>query len=170
MWLEPSPTLNPEAKTAIEDADIVVVAPGNLYGSLAPALVIPGMREALRASNAKKVYVCNLVTKLGQTDDFTVQNFADEIERFAGEPFLYYVLYNSHLPSQSLLEKYSQKGEFAVISKKKKTSYTLCPADLIAADIHLPNNQNDPIAHTRTLIRHDPDKIARQLMKIYFEN
>ena len=84
MWLEPLAEPNPRAIKAIETADIVVIAPGNLYGSLAPALIVPGIGEALERSSAFKVYVCNLVTKPGQTDGFKVSDFADEIERFAG--------------------------------------------------------------------------------------
>ncbi len=66
MTLVPDAALNPNARQSIMEADIVVIAPGNMYGSLAPALVVPGMSEALNATQAKKVYVCNLVTKPGK--------------------------------------------------------------------------------------------------------
>ena len=62
----------------------MVIAPGLLYGSLAPALLVRGVTRALAETKAKKVYVCNLVTKPTQTDGFTVADFADEIERFQG--------------------------------------------------------------------------------------
>jgi uncharacterized cofD-like protein len=104
MHLMPKAELNPAARRAIMEADIVVIAPGNLYGSLAPALIVPGMSQALNETDAKKVYVCNLVTKPGQTDDFTVADFAHEVERF-GDFKLDYVLYNEHKPAQDLIDR-----------------------------------------------------------------
>jgi uncharacterized cofD-like protein len=61
--LEPEANINPRAKRAIVEADLVVIAPGLLYGSLAPALLVKGVTRALAESKAKKIYVCNLVTK-----------------------------------------------------------------------------------------------------------
>lgn len=171
FWLEPKARLNHAAKTAIEEADIVVIAPGNLYGSLAPALIVPGVKDALQKSKAKKVYVSNLVTKPGQTDHFHVHDFANEIERLAGGQFLDYVLYNSERPSRELMTKYAHDGEFAVEVNKlafKEAHYKAVPANLLADDIWQNKNDSDPIAHTRTFIRHDSDKIARQIMKLYF--
>lgn len=64
-------------------ADIVVIAPGNLYASLAPALVVDGLKRALEETTAKVIYICNLVTKPNQTDRFLVDDYAEEIERFS---------------------------------------------------------------------------------------
>ena len=79
VWLEPEADANPEATKAILEADMVIIAPGNLYGSLAPARVISGIQEALKTTKAKCVYVANLVTKPGPTDGFSVKDFADEM-------------------------------------------------------------------------------------------
>lgn len=171
LWLEPEAALNPIAKQAIAEADLVVIAPGNLYGSLAPALIVPGLGKELAATTAKKVYICNLVTKPGQTDGFSVADFADEIHRLAGTEFLDYVLYNISQPSDELLGKYAQEGEYAVTlddHKLEGAPYQAKGADLISDIIWQGSRPSDPIAHTRTLIRHDPDKVARQIMKIYF--
>lgn len=171
MRLEPAPTLNPKAHQAILDADLVVIAPGNLYGSLAPALIVPGMSDVLNATGAKKVYVCNLVTKPGQTDGFTVSDFAAEIERF-GDFKLDYVLYNDAKPSDELLERYAKEGEYGVEYDKailKGQHYEAKPGRFISSEFAASNSgKADPIAATRTLIRHDADTIARQLMRIYF--
>lgn len=169
--LDPHPAINPRATEAILRADIVVIAPGNLYGSLAPALIVPGMREALNETKAKKVYVCNLVTKPGQTDGFTVSDFADEIERFANCE-LDYVLYNTVKPNEALLKKYAHEGELPVDFNKahlKKQHYRAKGGEFIAHTvIRKKRHDADPIAASRTLIRHDGDAIARALMKIYF--
>ncbi|MDO4712758.1 MAG: YvcK family protein [Candidatus Saccharibacteria bacterium] len=172
-WLELSPpaSINPRARQAILDADLVVVAPGLLYGSLAPALLVRGVTRALAETSAKKVYVCNLVNKPGQTDDFTVIEYADEIERFSGVK-LDYVLYNNHRPNQKLIDRYARDGEMLVEwdeAALAKKHYHASGKRLIAETVWV--NQNaaaDPLAAQRSLIRHDADRVARELMRIYF--
>lgn len=171
LWLEPKAKLNPKAKEAIIKADMIVIAPGNLYGSLAPALIVPGLFRVLKSSPAKKIYVCNLVTKPGQTDGFKVHDFADEIERFAGGRFLTHVIFNTEKPSQELLEKYANDGEYAVDYDNeplKRAHYVPKGANIISKTVQSRRLKHDPLAKVRTLIRHDPDKVARQLMRIYF--
>jgi uncharacterized cofD-like protein len=170
--LKPQATINPDAKTAIEEADIVVIAPGNLYGSIAPALVVGGVADAIKATAAQKVYVCNLVTKPGQTDGFTVGEYAAEIERFLDGAKLDIVLYNSKKPSDDLISRYAHDGEFPVEWDEAKLAaahYDARGMSLVAGEIWQDKNSaNDPIANTRTLIRHDSDAVARELMRIYF--
>ncbi|MDO4870795.1 MAG: YvcK family protein [Candidatus Saccharibacteria bacterium] len=170
IWLEPSASANPVAIGAIMNADMVIVAPGGLYGSLAPALLVNGVGEALEQTKALKVYVCNLMTKPGQTDNFMVHDFADEIERFAGVNFLDVVLFNTELPSGELIEKYARDNERPVKYNEKKLlnkKYHALGAKLLSRDIWQPTSKSDPIAASRTLIRHDPDLIAETLLEIY---
>lgn len=172
-WIELTPDahINPQARKAILEADLVIMAPGLLYGSLAPALIVKGVTRALAETSAKKVYVCNLVTKPSQTDGFTVEDFADEIERFSGVQ-LDYVLYNNHRPPASLIDRYAHDGEFLVEWDDKelhKKHYRAVGKRLIADGAWVnANAQNDPLAAERSLIRHDADRVARELMRIYF--
>lgn len=171
IWLEPEAEVNPAAIDAIKDADVVVIAPGNLYGSLAPALVVPGIGQALRDTKATRVYVSNLVTKPGSTDGFKVHDFADEIERLAGGRMLDYVIYNTSKPDAALLERYAHEGEYGVesdIEAFESRPWSAVGARLLAADVWAGPQQSDPLAHTRSYIRHDADAVARQLMRIYF--
>lgn len=171
IWLEPDATANPAAIDAIMNADVVVVAPGNLYGSLGPALVVPGIGKALCETKATRVYVSNLVTKPGSTDGFKVHDFADELERLAGGRFLDYVIYNTRKPSDELLERYAHEGEYGVdsdVEAFEARPWSAVGARLVAADLWDGAQSSDPLAHTRSFIRHDPDAIARQLMRIYF--
>lgn len=171
IWLEPEAVVNPRAIEAITSADVVVVAPGNLYGSLAPALSVPGIGDALRSTSAKCVYIANLVTKPGPTDGFQVHDFADEIERLAGGAFLDYVVFNTDHPSQELLDKYAQEGEYGVgIDNEQitKRTWRAKGVPIIARSTWGGAQASDPLAATRSLIRHDADAIARQLMRIYF--
>jgi len=171
LWLEPKPKANPSAIEAILAADIVVIAPGSIYTSLGPALAVPGVGKALRKTKAKKIYISNLVNKPGQTDNFAVHDYAAEIERLAGGEFLNYVIYNVHQPSKKLLENYAAEGELPVeidAAALKNAHYKPKGAELLASEIWQSTNKKDPLASQRTLIRHDPDAVARAIMKIYF--
>jgi uncharacterized cofD-like protein len=170
FWLEPEATASPRALRAIDQADMIIIAPGNLYESLAPALVVPGIGEALTKSKAQKVYVCNLVTKPGQTDNFKVHDYAAEIERFAGKPFLDAIIYNTQKPSDELLKKYAHEGELSVEYDRavlKDAHYLAVGANLLAGEIWQNVNKSDPIAETRTLIRHDSEATARVILELY---
>lgn len=172
IWLEPEAVVNPIAIEAIHEADIVVVAPGNLYGSLGPALVVPGVGEALRSTKAKCVYISNLVTKPGPTDGFAVHDFATELERLAGGEFLDYVIYNTLTPSQALLERYAQEGEYPVRVDDKAlviAHYHAQGKKIMALDAWSGAQASDPLASTRSFIRHDSDAVARAIMRLYFD-
>lgn len=168
IWLEPEASITDSAKSAIADADIVVIAPGNLYGSLAPALVVRGMREALATTQAKRVYVSNLVTKPGQTEGFKVHDFADEIERFIGAKVLDYVIFNTDEPTPSMLSDYTHDGEYVLefdLDTMASQHYQAIGLPLIAKDpVH--QKLGDKISSDRTLIRHDSDLLAKEVIKL----
>ncbi len=171
MELEPEANINPDAIQAILEADQVVIAPGSLYCSLAPALLVKGLTSVLNKSKAKKIYVCNLVNKPGETAGFEVDDFAKEIERFSGMK-LDYVLYNNHRPANRLMERYAHDGELIVEWDEKKLAkkhYKAIGKKFVADRPYLAvQNASDPLAAERSLIRHDADRVARELMRIYF--
>ncbi len=170
LRLDPKPEANPSAVKAIERADIVIIAPGNLYGSLAPALLVPGIGEALARTKALRVYVANLVTKPGQTDGYDVCDFADEIERFAGTSFIDALFYNTEKPSAQLLKRYAADGELPVESdarRAKGSRYDVVGAPLVSRQITFKRQNADPIAANRTLIRHDGNSVADAILEYY---
>lgn len=157
--LEPEAHITPEAKQAILDADMIVIAPGSLYSSLAAALVVDGVAEAMAQSRAHKVFVCNLVSEHGQTDGFGVHDYAAEIERFLGNKVqLDIVLYNTHEPAPALLKRYKEEDRTWVPFDEtllSKQHYIAIGGDFVADG----NGQ-------RTLIRHNPDKIAAKILQL----
>lgn len=166
--LEPHAWINPAAKQAIEQADLVVIAPGNFYGSLVPALIVDGVAEALQNSLGKVVQVINLVTKPGQTDGWSVADYVEELERFIGSDTVDYVLYNTKKPTKAMLHKYAADGEFPVIYEKAgflNKNYIAIGEEILGSQV-IKTRRGDKLS--RTLIRHDADKVARQLMKIYY--
>jgi uncharacterized cofD-like protein len=89
VWLEPEDVRAfPGAVQAILSADLIVVGPGSLFTSVLPNLLIREIREALVASRALKIFVCNVATQPGETDGFSVKDHLDAIERHMGvQPF-----------------------------------------------------------------------------------
>ncbi len=168
--LEPKAKITLAAEQAILEADVVVIAPGNLYGSLAPALIVDGVSKALTETKASIIYVCNLVTKPLQTDDFFVHDYVSEIERFIGAQVIDYVIYNTDEPTPARLRKYSNEGEFMVefdLEKLSHQKYKAIGLPLIATTLISEEIKNaDPIGHSRSLIRHNNDILARELVRI----
>ena len=168
LSLVPVASANPTAIAAIEQADIVVIAPGDLYTSLGPLLVIGGIGEALKKTSALKLYVSNLVSKKGQTDKFTVSDHAAEIERFAGNEFLDYVVYNSEIPTPRIAARYKEEGGYITevdTDQLRRAHYQIAAGKFLGkiAEVH----KGDTIAATRSLIRHDADAVAQSIMEIY---
>ena len=168
LSLTPSAHANPTAIVAIEQADIVVIAPGDLYTSLGPLLVIDGFGQALQKTKALKVYVSNLVSKKGQTDGFTVSDHAAEVERFAGAPFLDYVVYNDEVPSDDIAERYKAEGGYITevdSENLSKAHYKIVSGKFLGkmANAH----KGDKIPVTRSLIRHDAQAVAKSILETY---
>ncbi len=170
LSLVPDAHVNPAALNAIKQADLIVVAPGDLYTSLGPLLVIDGIGQALRESHAVKMYVSNLVTKTGQTEAFTVADHADEIERFAGGAFLDYVLYNQQIPDDALAKRYEEEGAYIVETNADVLAdkhYTAVGGEFlgIVAEKHTAEVAAVPVVHS--LIRHNGSAVAAAIMKVY---
>lgn len=172
LSLIPQATANPMAVVAIKQADMVIVAPGDLYTSLGPLLIIDGIAEALKETEAVCVYVSNLVTKHGQTTGFTVSDHAGEIERFVGAPFLDYVLYNEQLPTKDVKRKYKQENAFLVNVDKKvlaNASYKAIPGNFLGGIAQKTSKKADKLSAKRSLIRHDADAVVKALMSLQID-
>ncbi|MDD3035949.1 MAG: YvcK family protein [Candidatus Saccharimonadaceae bacterium] len=168
LSLVPTATANPMAIRAIEQADLVVIAPGDLYTSLGPLLIIDGIADALKNTKATRVYVANLVTKYGQTSGFSVGDHAHEIERFVGAPFLDYVLYNKQKPTADIAKKYEEEKAYLVDIDKddlRKASFKAVSGNFLGEMEK--NDESDVLPATRSLIRHDADAVAKVLISLY---
>jgi uncharacterized cofD-like protein len=139
---------NPEAVQAILNAELVVIGPGSLYTSILPNLLVEGMVEAIKASPALKVLVCNLASQKGETDGYDVDDYLRVIREHVGSNLFDFVLVNSnhaHLPTG---------GQAQVIFKSEDAS-THPEVRFIAADV----------VNVRLPSHHDPDKLARTIMR-----
>lgn len=151
IYIEPKAKANPDAVKAIHEADAIIIGPGDLYTSILPNFLIEGVVSALEFSKAKKIYVCNLMTKYGETNSYTVKDFIDAVHKYTGSMNLDYVLVNNGIPDPERLKGYKkEKAELVKIPKNFKHS------GLVGADL---------ITDTG-LIRHDHEKLGKAIMKL----
>ncbi len=160
MYLTPNATANPKAIEAIRHADLIIVGPGKLYTSLLPNFLVEGITDAVRKSRATKVFINNLMSQLGHTDNFTVTDFVAEFEKFAKGKIFDVVVYNTKRPPQTLLRKYADEGE-PVEPGTLDDHYEFLGANLLAEGV-AKTPKVDLLR--RTLIRHDPEKLAKVIM------
>ena len=155
VWLEPTARINPSVRRVLHVADLIIIGPGDLYTSIIPNLLVKGMPEVIRDSKAKKVYIGNIMTKQGETDDFKAEDFVTEVEKYLGQGILDYALFNKKRPKPSTLARYRKKGAHFIDAgtinlKSKKPKYL--KADLL-----------DP----GPFIRHSPKKLAEAILALF---
>jgi uncharacterized cofD-like protein len=150
----PDPPAFPRAVEAIRDADLVVLGPGSLYTSILPNLMIPGIREALRETDAKVLLLMNLMTQPGETDGMDALAHLEAIERWAEPGLVDAVLVNAAAPRLPLLDLYEREGALPVLVDERAIAehgVQVWVEDLLGAG---------------ELIRHDPDKLARAVVAL----
>jgi uncharacterized cofD-like protein len=159
IYLEPYPKANPHAINEIMNADVIIVGPGGLHTSLIPNFLVEGVSEALMQSDAKKIFIINLMNRRGQTTHFKVSDYLKEIERFIGADVFDYILVNNQNPPQELIALYAEEGDLIVndLSDERIREAALLGELRVGAKKDLMK---------RSLIRHDCKKLASELMKI----
>lgn len=157
LMLEPeNPVATKSAVDAILEADMLIFGPGSLYTSVITNLLIPEIKKAVLQSKAVKVYICNVMTQPGETDDYTAYDHVRAIYEHVGEAFFDFVLVNKQEVKQSLLDKYAQKGAYPV--KSDAQLLVAAGANVIEANI---------ISEV-DLVRHDPIKLAQTLIALMY--
>lgn len=102
LYLEPDHVRAlPTVMHALVDADLIVLGPGSLYTSIISNLLVHGVTEAIRTSNAIKVYICNIATQPGETEGYTVADHVQAIEHHVGPGLFHIVLANNHYPERN---------------------------------------------------------------------
>ena len=153
VFLQPTaPPINPEAEAAVLDAEMIIIGPGSLYTSILPNLLVDGMVEALQASPAVKVYVCNVAGQPGETVGYTVSEHLDAIQAHVGVNLFDYVVVNSNL-APPLPPRHCAPASTGSPSTARGLSSTRC--GYVLADVVSPAISS----------HHDPEKLARVVMK-----
>lgn len=137
----------PPALQAIFQADLIIMGPGSLYTSILPNLLVPDLAEALKHALAPKVYICNLATQPGETDNYTVANHVDALLQHIPTPFLDIVLANDNLA----IPPETGGGQTVYVAPVAPEKVKMITADLV--------DEKRPW-------RHDSDKLARAVIDL----
>lgn len=165
FWLDPIPTAFPGVKEAIEVAEMLIFGPGDVYGSCIPNLLVDGVKEALKASKAKKVFFCNLFTKYGQTNGFTASDHVRTIEKYCDDKFDAVVLCSSKVPEE-VVRFHQQDHEKLVdqdLDKLSKQGYDVLSRDLLDPKIHQKLGAD---VLKRSMIFNSPSKVFKVICEI----
>ena len=154
----PAPRALPEAVEALEQAEAVVVGPGSIYTSLIPNVLVPKIAQTLAALDAPRIYVCNVMTQPGETDNFTAVEHVQAILNHVEEPIFDYVLLNTRRPSAEVLARYEAEG-----------AHLVEPDERGIARLGLVPVCRDLIAEG-SWARHDPVKLAKAIMELAMQH
>ncbi|WP_117168833.1 gluconeogenesis factor YvcK family protein [Paraliobacillus sediminis] len=153
VFLKPEIVLPlPEAIAAIKDAGLVVIAPGSLYTSTMPNLIVPEIGDALRDAKGKVVYVCNVMTQEGETTGYTAADHVKAITQHVGEGCIHSVLVHNKTIDETLQKKYAKENAEPVIYDTDRL-----------IDMGLEIIEADIIDYSKKILRHDTGKVAKIL-------
>lgn len=140
---------------AINQADAIIVGPGSLYTNVIPNLLIKGVAKAIKESEAIKVYVSNIMTEPGQTDNYGISDHLQAIIEHAGKGVVDYCIYDTGEIIPEFIKRYNSQGSDLVeqdITKAKEKGVHLVQRNLSYID--------------GEYIRHNPDAIAAAIIEL----
>jgi uncharacterized cofD-like protein len=143
-----------QAIRAIRRADTIIIGPGDLYTSLLPNLLVPEIARAVREAEAEKIYICNLMTKHGETDGYKASDFINVIHHYLGAR-VDRVLINEGTFHPDVLKMYQKEGSEPVIVDRENVEH-LVP-NVVTTRLNLEDD---------TLARHDPERVVHAIFDI----
>ncbi len=152
------PPALPRVIRAIEEADYIILGPGSLYTSIIPNLLVPDIVEAIANTSVPRIYVCNIMTQMGETEGYTVSDHIKAIDNACQRQIFDAVLIHRKSPSAQALIRYAQEGCHPVLFDRE--SVVKLGRRTVIANIM----QEDPdTGH----VRHNSDRLAGVLMRWY---
>ena len=151
------------AVDTIMSSDYIIIGPGDLYTTTLANIIVDGIPQALQKTKAKLIFISNLMSKKGQTRGLTLESMLSLVEGYIGRKFDYVLVNNGRIP-QKAYKRYIKQGEHIFKDDIKKNGREIIRADLVANSV-IKKDKGDAL--DRSLVRHDPDKVARELYKIF---
>lgn len=164
LWLYPTAESNPRALQAIEAAEAIIVCPGTLVSSIIPNFLVPSVVEALGASSAKKIHIVNLMNRRGhEPDHWSVTQHVEYLESFLGRRFFDVIICNTQpLTAEQTAAYEAEKLPVAPISDFHDSGRHIIAEPLLSEETRAKDSA-DRIAHQRSFVRHDPQRVANAL-------
>lgn len=150
------PKALPDALDAIAAADLILLGPGSLYTSIIPNLLVDGVAEAIAASDAQKIYVCNIMTQDGETEGYTAADHLEALQRHGREGIVDLCLANNAPIPRALAARYSEEdAELMRIDRAR------------IADLGIALAEYPLLSAEGGYARHDPALLAQAVMELY---
>ena len=131
LHLKPeNPKASKGVKEALAAADVIVAGPGDLYTTILPTLLVPEIRDAIKDSKAKKIFIVNVANKLFETPNYKVNDYMEAITKHCGSPLFGYVFMNRKI-SLKIPSKYERQYELVPLDYSKSKNYSVIEKDLI---------------------------------------
>lgn len=155
LYLEPEDCIPmPAALEAIETADIITVGPGSLFTSLLPPLLVYGVSEAIVASAAVKVFICNLMTQPGETDGLTSRRHLEIVREYAPTLKFDYIIINSQPINDAQSLKYLGEGAEQIGVRGSMADDDIEGAKVVRVELLADGEK----------VRHDPERLAKTVL------
>jgi len=155
VWHEPHAVCDASAYASILHSDLVIIGPGDLFTSVITNLVIGKVREAISLTRAKKIYICNLMTRPGETTGLDAREHVRRIVGALGADRLDYVLASNARFSKAAIARYAKLDQHPVLMNAEDDLQGVTKAKTILADV----------ADQKELVRHDLQKLRNQLLR-----
>lgn len=169
LYLNRKAKVYPEAHDTILRSDYIIIGPGDLYTSTIANLIVGNTANLLQKTKAKIIYISNLMTKIGQTTGFTLKDHVTELVKYMGR-VPDYILVNKTPIDLKVIARYGVAKETQVLNDlESQDNKSLFPsARIILADMisHTVHSKSKSDTLKRSLIRHDPKKVSKEIIKI----
>ncbi|MED4609119.1 gluconeogenesis factor YvcK family protein [Paenibacillus validus] len=144
----------PEALEALREADAILVGPGSLYTSILPNLLVPEITKTIVESKALKMFICNVMTQPGETDDYKVSDHLKAVRDHVGEDLFDYVIVNNGEIPEQVQARYAEQGARVVhldLDEVTKQGYKIIA---------------DKLVLFRTYLRHDAERLSQHIYQL----
>lgn len=170
LVLVPEVEANEKAISAIKEADLIVIGPGKFYTSIIPNFLVGGISQAVKESNAKKVFICNLMTQRGNIDKLKVEDYVNILEGYLGTE-LDFVIYNTAKLEDELMAKVREVfpgSDFIDYGDDLLTDKKFIMGDFLDSQIRKLNPEDILVngSNQRTIVFHDSKKLAKIISKL----
>lgn len=158
-------SINPHAQSAILEADMIILGPGNYYCSVIPNLIVKGFQEAIQKSSAKIVFPINLTNKQGHTLHWKASEYVAHTERYLGKP-VDIILINEEQPSEEQVLHYKMEEGDGVLPEDDLSHDPRVIREKLLSTIIPTGDKSDVVQGMRSFIRHDKNKLKEAVIKI----
>ena len=147
-----------EALKAIEEADAIIMGPGSLYTSIIPNLLVTDIADTISNSKAIKIYISNIMTQPGETDDFTAFDHLKTLMHYGGKNCVQYIIANNGSISTDIEERYLKEGSKLVELDRDKIK-----------SLNIEIIEENLVKIGKGYVKHDSEYLAEIIMKTIIE-